>query len=168
MKTLAPLLLVLTCTGCFNVRNIEPGRQTMASVNQIAAYQVLYVNHFGNRRAAAMRLKITPTHTSWRDASSGSYVTVPTEEIVDIKIKEQFVRKRSGFGMGMLAGASMGVMFGLSGDGESPEKSTIAVLGGMGMGIVGGMVGQMTSNRDGVKYRVIWANPEVPIRRAVW
>lgn len=71
--------------------------------------------------------------------------------------------------MGMLAGASMGVMFGLSGDAPPEEKSTIAVLGGMGMGILGGMVGKMTSgSRQGVKYRVLWSNPEVPIRRAVW
>ena len=71
--------------------------------------------------------------------------------------------------MGMLAGASMGVMFGLSSDGASSEKSTYAVLGGMGMGVLGGMVGQMTSNsRDGVKYRIIWTNPEIPVRRAMW
>ncbi len=161
-------MLALSCAGCISMAPIDEGRHNMASINQIATHQILYVHHFGDRRAAAQNLRITPTHTTWIDASTGSYVTIPTHEIVDIKIKEQFVRKGKGFGMGMLAGASMGVMFGLSGSQEPSEKSTYAVLGGMGLGLFGGMVGQMTSNGEGVKYRVIWTNPEVPIRRAVW
>lgn len=161
-------MLALSCAGCLNLAPIDEGRHTMASINQIAMQQTLYVHHFGNRRAAAERLRITPTHTSWVDAATGSYVTIPTHEIVDIKIREQFVRKNNGLGMGMLAGASMGVMFGLSGSTEPSEKSTYAVMGGMGLGLLGGMVGQMTGSREGIKYRVIWSNPEVPIRRAVW
>ncbi len=168
MKSLTPLVLLLACSGCVNLSPIDNGRQTMQSVNQIATSQVLYVHHFGDRRAAARKLKISPTHTSWVDATSGRFVTIPTSEIVDIKVRDQVVRSNNGFGMGMLAGASMGVMFGLSGDAAASEKSTIAVLGGMGMGILGGMIGKMTSQRERVKYRVLWANPEVPIRRAVW
>ena len=169
MKTLAPIFIMITCAGCLQLQPLDDGRHSMTSVNQIAANQILYVHHFGGRTAAAHQLKITPTHTSWRDVSSGSFMTIPTKEVIDIKVKETVVRRNNGFGMGMLAGASMGVMFGLSGDAPPEEKSTIAVLGGMGMGILGGMVGKMTSgSRQGVKYRVLWSNPEVPIRRAVW
>ncbi len=168
MKSLALFLFALLCSGCLHIKHIDEGNQSMDAVNQIARHHVLYVHHFGDRRAAAERLKITPTHTSWLDTTTGSYVTIPTREIVDIKIQEQVARKSGGFGMGMLAGASMGVMFGLSGDTTASDKSTIAVLGGMGMGLLGGMVGQMTSSRSSMKLRVVWTNPDVPIRRAVW
>lgn len=168
MKTLAPFLIAVTCAGCFHVGHMEGGRHTISSINQLGRQQTLYVHHFGDRRAAAENLRITPTHTSWVDASTGQYITIPTEEIVDIKVREHFARKGNGFGVGMLAGASMGVMVGLSGNANASEKSTYAVLGGMGFGLFGGMIAQMTNRGDAVKYRVIWTNPAVPIRRAVW
>ncbi len=168
MKTLALLPIALLCAGCFHIHHGDGSGQNMSSVNQLAHNQVLYVHHFGNRKAVAKNLKISPSHTSWMDATTGSYVTIPTREIVNIKILEAQSQRGNGFGMGMLAGASMGVMLGVSGDASPSEKSTIAVLGGLGFGLLGGMVAQMTNVGGGAKYRIVWTNPEVPIRRAVW
>ena len=162
-------MFALLCAGCFHIQPGDGSSQTMSSVNRLASNQTLYVHHFGNRKAAARNLQITPTHTSWMDATTGSYVTIPTREIVNIKMLEsQSEGGSGGFGMGMLAGASMGVMIGVSGDASPSDKSTIAVLGGLGFGLLGGMIGRMTSIGSGSKYRIVWTNPEVPIRRAVW
>lgn len=169
MKTLALLLTALCSAGCFQVQPGDSVGHNMASINRLATHQTLYVHHFGNRRAVAQNLRISPTHTSWLDATTGSYVTIPTREVVNIKMLEsKSTDSNGGFGMGMLAGASMGVMIGVSGDTNASDKSTMAVLGGLGFGLLGGMVGRMVNVGGGAKYQIVWTNPEVPIRRAVW
>ena len=167
MKSLAFLLMGFVFAGCMNMYAPQGQSQPMSSVNRLATNQVLFVHHYGERQAAAERLRITPSHTSWVDASTGNYITIPTSEVINIKVRETQARKSGGFGMGMLAGASMGVMLGLSGDASASDKSTIAVLGGIGMGMLGGMVGQMTGSRETARYRVIWSNPEVTMRASV-
>ena len=121
MKTLVVVILLCTCSGCLQIGSYYQDAQSLDAVNRLGQSEVLYVQDSRGHRSMAEQLMMSPTQTTWIDAISGTQVTMPTAEIVDIKTQESVTRQRSGFGVGFLAGASMGVMAGVTADGESSD-----------------------------------------------
>lgn len=162
MKTILLVLIAFLLSGCVGMKPLNMTPQSMSAVNEIAAFKLVYVEFAGNRSAVAENLKIDNSTTTWLDPDSGKIVSIPTENIENIKTAGPIHRPKNKFGMGVLAGSAFGVMFGLSSGGSASDQSTYAVLGGMGFGLVGGFMSQMfTGNMQRSSYQVIWTNPDI-------
>lgn len=142
---LATLLLATGCTHQQPLRLDEVGR--LARFNAQATEQIAVVTLSDGETHSARSLQVTPDLTSWIDPGSNAVMSVPTHDVADVRLRDRGKGALDGLGLGVVIGGLTGAVIGLASGDDDPDllfafkASEKAMVGGIGLGLLGGIVG---------------------------
>ena len=143
------ILLAPFAAGCMHVKSIDgTNTDTIYHLNRATQHTTVLVHFNDGSYTYAEDLNVGPITTYWNEPNSQRSVYVPTSDIFEIHVRDRTNGMFDGLGLGILAGASMGMIAGLSlrsSDPESidPESQTASagLVGGMVVGSLGMLIG---------------------------
>ena len=135
---------VVLISGCAHV----PVPRTLEAASSSVEGRSGEIRLFDGLTVLGRGIQVSPASVSWTNAETGSMESVPTTEVVEIRVPRRGRGLLGGLGRGCLMGGSIGAVVGAvagSGGGCVNELATsdkeCALLVGLAGGILGGTAG---------------------------
>ena len=141
-RFLLAISIVVFAGGCVHVRSIDETHGVrMQHFNSVAGQSTVLVRFRDGSSMHARQLRAANGVVQWVDPFTGRRVSASIDEVFEIQVKDRSVGMFDGLGLGILAGATIGLMADLSMrsvDPESPSPESQGASGGAT--VVGGML----------------------------
>jgi hypothetical protein len=143
------LALLVVAVGCTHTTVMNPSNlQTCARLNDDVGHRKAAITLTDGRNFAAKGLLLAPDSTSWLDPRTEELRTVPTAEVMEIRIVRHGKGALQGLGIGFLTGALTGAVVGFADGDDPPGWFSMTAEQKAGVLAVGPVAGAAVGSRD--------------------